>query len=61
MTILELPLALKLVPIIGCTFAAGWFTRGAVQDAIDRIHDWKEPARWAVAGVLCVVAVLVLF
>jgi len=39
-------------------FGAGWFTRAAIDTAIDRIHDWREPARWAVVGLFNIAAIL---
>ena len=39
-------------------FGVGWFTRAAIDTAIDRINDWREPARWAVAGLLNIAAIL---
>lgn len=53
--------ALKLFLIIGCSFASGWFTLSALQTWVDRIDDWRDPARWAVAGACCVAGVLIVF
>lgn len=58
---LYMPAALKLTLVISCAVAVGWFSRAAVQEAIDRIFDWKEPALWAVMGAVCVATLLILF
>lgn len=52
---------LKLICIIGCSFACGWFTLASIQVAIDRIDNWRDYARWAVAAAACVAGVLLLF
>lgn len=51
----------KLFLIIGCSFASGWFTLSAIITAAERINDWREAARWAVAGAVCVAGVLIVF
>ncbi len=52
---------LKLTCIIGCAISFGWFTRGAIQDAMDLIHDWREPARWAALAAVCIAGVIYVF
>lgn len=61
MTIYLLPLPIKLFLLLGCAVAVGWFIHSALICAAEGIYDWRDDARWAAAGALCIVGVLVLF
>lgn len=52
---------MKMLIIAMLAFATRWFVNDACVTKIERIFDWRVPATWAAAAVLCIVGVIFLF
>lgn len=52
---------MKTVALMLLSLAVGWFVHDACVTAIERIYDWRTPAKWALFAVIDIAAVLILF
>lgn len=52
---------MKLLIMLMLSFAGGYMARAALQDAIDRIIDWRVNAIWAGAAVAEVITIHLIF
>jgi len=52
---------MKTLFLVLLGIGVGWFLHDAAVTAIERIYDWRTPAKWAAFGLLDIVALWILW